>query len=375
MSKKKKVCILQNGLSRGGTDTFVVNLCRYIDKTRFEITVVNPSSKDGSRVREQEVIDSGANIVHTSDLGKGVKSLLKHFRMLYILLRSKKYDIFHTNVDLFNGPQLFVAWLAGVPVRCCHSHNTMQQKSIVKGMTLSVRIYQAIMRWLCWTFSNRRTGCSEDAMNFLFEGKQWKTDKYPTIIYNGIDINAFRNLNDKMSKRNSLGLTKRYNVLTVGRIIPQKNPQFIAQLFCEVCKMRDDIDLVWVGTGDLENECREIISYNRISDRVHFLGSRNEVNEIMQSCDAFILPSKFEGLGIVLIEAQAAGLPCLASDAVPQMANCGAIKYLALDKSAKEWAIILCDIIDKKIKLDVETEKLQEFSVENMTGQMESVFS
>ena len=282
MSEKKKVCILQNGLSRGGTDTFVVNLCRYIDRMRFEVTVVNPSSKKGSRVREQEVIDSGADIVHTSDLGKGVRSLWKHSRMLYILLRNGKYDVFHTNVDLFNGPQLFVAWLAGVPVRCCHSHNTMQQKSIVKGMTLSVRIYQTVMKWMCWTFSNRRTGCSEDAMNFLFEGKPWKTDKYPTIIYNGININAFRNLADTITKKKSLGLTKRYNVLTVGRIIPQKNPQFIAMLFCEVCKMRNDIDLVWVGVGDLQNECRKIISYNNISDRVHFLDSRNDVNEIMQ---------------------------------------------------------------------------------------------
>lgn len=375
MSKKKKVCILQNGLSRGGTDTFVVNLCRYIDKTHFEVTVVNPSSKEGSRIHEQDVIDSGADIVHTSDLGKGLKSLWKHFRMLYILLRGGKYDVFHTNVDLFNGPQLFVAWLAGVPVRCCHSHNTMQQKSIVEGMTLSVHMYQAIMKWMCWVFSNRRIGCSEDAMNFLFGGKKWKTDKYPTIIYNGIELNYFKNLTSVMAKKNDLNLAKRYNVLTVGRIIPQKNPQFIAQVFCEVCKMHDDVDLVWVGVGDLENECRNILSQNNILDRTHFLGSRNDVNEIMQCCDAFILPSNFEGLGIVLIEAQAAGLPCLASDTVPELANRGAVKFLALDRSARDWAIILCDIVDRKIKLDVDNKKLLEFSVKNMIEQMEAVYS
>lgn len=375
MSEKKKVCILQNGLSRGGTDTFVVNLCKYIDKACFEITVVNPSSKEGSQVREQEIIDSGAVIVHTSDFGKGFKSLWKHFRILYILLRSEKYDVFHTNVDLFNGPQLLVAWLAGIPVRCCHSHNTMQQKSIVKGMTLSVCIYHAIMKWMCWIFSNRRTGCSENAMDFLFEGKNWKTNKYPPIIYNGIDINAFRDLKDKIAKKNSLGLTNRYNILTVGRMIPQKNPQFIAQIFCEVSKMRDDIDLVWVGVGELENECRKILSYNNILERVHFLGSRNDVNEIMQCCNAFILPSKFEGLGIVLIEAQAAGLPCLASDVIPELANCGAVKFLTLNKTAKEWAVIICDVIDKKIRLYLDTEKLQKFSVEDMAKQMEMVFS
>lgn len=139
--------------------------------------------------------------------------------------------------------------------------------------------------------------------------------------------------------------------------------------------MRNDIDLVWVGVGDLQNECRKIISYNNISDRVHFLDSRNDVNEIMQCCDAFILPSNFEGLGIVLIEAQAAGLPCLASDVVPKLANCGAVKYLSLNRTAKDWAVTLCNIIDKNIKLDVKPEILEEFSVKNMAKQMETVFS
>lgn len=375
MSEMKKVCILQNGLSRGGTDTFVVNLCKYIDKTHFEITVVNPSSKKDSRVREQEVLDLGVSIEHTSDFGKGINSLLKHFYKLYWILKRGKYDVFHTNVDLFNGPQLFVAWLAGVPTRCCHSHNTQQQKSIVEGMTLSIKMYQTVMKWMCWFFSNRRIGCSEDAMNFLFNGKPWETTEYPTVIYNGIDISIFNNISDKISKKNSLGFSRRYNLLTVGRIIPQKNPLFIAQVFCEVCKMRDDIDLIWVGVGDLEDDCRKIISNHEIEDRVHFLGYRSDVNEIMQCCDAFILPSCFEGLGIVLIEAQAANLFCLASDTIPKLANCGAVKYISLDKSAKEWAKTLCDIIDNKIKLSVCQTNLQKFSVDNMVKQMESVFT
>ena len=121
-----KVCILQNGLARGGTDTFVVNLCKGLDRQKFDITVVNPSTRPGSMVREPDILDTGAKIVHTSDLGKGHLSKFIHFIRLYKLLRTEKYDVFQTNVDLFNGPNLFVAWLAGVPVRCCHSHNTMQ---------------------------------------------------------------------------------------------------------------------------------------------------------------------------------------------------------------------------------------------------------
>lgn len=371
---KTKVCILQNGLARGGTDTFVVNLCKEIDKDRFEVTVVNPSVKPESQVRELEVLETGARIIHTSPLSGG-KSKLKHFWMLYRLLKKGKYDVFQTNIDLFNGPNLLVAWLAGVPVRCCHSHNTMQQKSIVQGMTLSVRLYQSVMKWMCWTFSNRRSGCSEDAMNFLFSGRDWHQDKYPMVVNNGIDINRFRVPIDVERKKKEIGLTAKYHIVTVGRIIPQKNPLFIAESFAQLCKMRDDVDFVWVGIGAKEAECREILQQENVLDRVHFLGSRTDVNEILPCCDLFYMPSVFEGLGIVIIEAQAAGLPCIASDTVPIEANCGAVHYIPLNADKSVWAQAMNDVLDGKLKLQVNETSLRQFSIHHMAEQMMQVFS
>lgn len=371
---KKKVCILQNGLARGGTDTFVVNLCKEIDKERFEVTVVNPSTKSESQVRESDVLETGAKIVHTSPL-VGIKSTFKHLHMLYRLLKDSKYDIFQTNIDLFNGPQLLVAWLAGVPVRCCHSHNTMQQKSIVQGMTLSIRLYQWLMKWMCWTFSNRRCGCSEEAMNFLFSDRNWHQDRYPIIVKNGIDIQHYRTPIDVKRKKAELGLTtKRRHLVTVGRIIPQKNPIFIAESFAQLCKQRDDVDLVWVGIGPQEVECRNILQKEGVLDRVHFLGSRNDVNEILQCCDLFYMPSVFEGLGIVLIEAQAAGLMCIASDTVPKEANCGAVHYLPLSEDKTIWINAMSDALDGKLKLEVNEKALSQFSIRHMAEQMMQIF-
>lgn len=149
-NKKIKVCILQNGLARGGTDTFVVNLCSSIDKNKFNITVINPNAKTNER--ESDLLNSGVDLVHTSPLS-GIYSTLKHFVMLYRVLRAKRFDVFQTNVDLFNGPNLFIAWLAGVPIRCCHSHNSMQQRELVEGRTLAIRLYQNFMRFLCWHFA------------------------------------------------------------------------------------------------------------------------------------------------------------------------------------------------------------------------------
>lgn len=373
MKTKTRVCILQNGLARGGTDTFVVNLCRGLDKEKYDITVINPDLRPEKMEREQDVIDAGATLLRTSPL-IGIKSKLLHFYRLYKILRKEKYDVFQTNIDLFNGPNLFVAWLAGVPVRCCHSHNTMQQKSLTKGMLMSIRIYQSIMKWLCWTFSNRRSGCSEDAMNFLFFGRDWHQDRYPIVINNGIDIDIFRKPIDIAAKKKELGLTAKYNMVTVGRIIPQKNPIFIAEAFSELCKLRDDVDFVWVGIGELKEQCEDILRKNGGLNRVHFLGSRTDVNEILPCCDLFFMPSAFEGLGIVIIEAQAAGLNCLVSDVVPQETNCGGVYYMSLSKDFKEWAEVMSQMIEGGIELKISEDKIQEFSVNHMVEQMEKVF-
>ena len=220
MKEKKRICILQNGLSRGGTDTFVVNLCRGLDKCKYDIVVVNPNAK--TNIREADIIDAGATLIHTTPL-QGIGKI-KHLLQLYKILKEGKFDIFQTNVDLFNGPNLMIAWLAGVPIRCCHSHNTMQQKALVEGQTYSIRLYQKAMRWLCWKFSNRRSGCSKDAMNFLFLDRDWYNAQYPTVVNNGIDLNIYKNNSSSNKLKEELGLKAQYHIATVGRIIPQKNP-------------------------------------------------------------------------------------------------------------------------------------------------------
>ena len=371
--RKVKVCILQNGLARGGTDTFVVNLCKEIDKERFEVTVVNPSVKPESLVREPEVLGTGAIIIHTSPLSNA-KSKLKHFWMLYRLLKKGKYDVFQTNIDLFNGLNLFVAWLAGVPVRCCHSHNGMQQRTVVHGMPLNVKLYQVVMKWMCWTFANRHCGCSDVANDFLYKGKPWRHTNYPAIINNGIDIAFYRGAIDIEEKKKKLGFTKKYHILTVGRIIPQKNPIFIAETISELCKKRADVDFVWISDGPLKNACIKVFETAGVLDRIHFLGFRSDVAEIMKCCNLLYMPSIFEGLPLVLVESQAAGLPCLVSENITKQANCGAVQYLSLERPKEDWAKAMSDILDGKTILKIDENLIQQFSIQHMAEQMMQVF-
>lgn len=373
MNKRKKVCILQNGLARGGTDTFVVNLCRGLDKNKFDITVVNPSNDPGSLVREPDVLKTGSKIIHTTPL-TGVGNKIKHLYQLYRILKKEKFDIFQTNIDLFNGPNLMVAWLAGVPLRCCHSHNGMQNKELDEGQSLSIRLYQYSMRWMCNKFSNRKCGCSEEAMDFLYPGFDRAKLKYPYIINNGIDINHFKEPINKEKKLRELGLKDKKYILTIGHLISQKNPLFITEAFVKLCKERDDVDLLWIGDGILKNDVLKILDNARILDRVHFLGYRNDINEIMKCANIFILPSTFEGLGIVAIEAQAAGLPCLLSDQVPQKTDCGGAEYLPINKRTDIWVEEINAILDNRKILKAEENRLKDFSIERMAEQMTKVF-
>ena len=373
MDEKIKVCILQNGLARGGTDTFVVNLVKFLDKNIFDITVVNSCNTEYCIVREPDILSEGVPVLRTGNANSSLKNRFLHFYRLYKILKKGHFDVFQTNIDLYNGPQLLIAWLAGVPMRVCHSHNSQQSKEIRNGRTIRISIYQNIMRWMCWRFSTRRCGCSEEAMNFLFKGRNWKQNNYPNIIYNGIDLVRFKKTVNKTLKKKELGLTASQHILTVGQMVLQKNPEFIVKCASQYLKEHENVDFVWIGVGPYREQIDKLIHSTTVENRFHLLGSRNDVNEVMQCCDTFFLPSNFEGLGIVLVEAQAAGLSCVASTKVPQLADCGKVLYVSLQDSMDKWYKALDSALSGYGVID--DKKLSAFSIENMSKQMTSVFT
>ena len=368
----KKICILQNSMTYGGTDTFVINLCRGLVKDGYDVTVVLSADENETLPREGELLDTGVRVLRTCHL-RGIRSKLKHLKCLYAELRKESYDVFQSNIDLFNGPQMLIAWLARVPVRECHSHNSQQGRELSQGRTLVTRVYQGVMRWLCWTFSNRRCGCSKEALDFLFLDR-WRKDKNAKIIHNGIDLGLYHKSINKEKVKEMLELDKPYNICTVGRISFQKNPEFLLDVFCELTKMRDDVDLLWCGKGEDEYAIKQKIESLKLESRVKLLGTRNDVADILNASDIFLLPSRFEGLGIVLIEAQAAGLPCVISDVIPNEVNCGLCLPLSLEKSVKYWALQINNILDGNVSFTLAEEKLKAYGIDTMVKEMEEVF-
>ena len=369
----KKICLLNHGLASGGTDSFVLTLAKGLIEDGYDVTIamaVDPDSPP--QFREAEAIAMGAKIYKTSDLD-GVRKILRHCKRLHQFLKVEKFDVFHANMDLFNGFNMPVAWLAGVPVRVCHSHNSQSQYEANTGKHFVVNVYRTIMRGFLWRFSNRRCGCSEMAMDYLFQEK-WKKDVNSSVVYNGVDFSRFSYDGfDKAQKKKELGLSAKKLLITVGRFAEQKNPMFTIHVMKELHKLRPELHLIWIGDGQMRPRMESEIGEEG-SAYIHLLGVQKNVNDYLRCSDLFLMPSLFEGLGIAAVEAQAANLPCVMSDTIPQQVNLGLCQFVSLEESPATWAEAICDILDGKSCLMMDEERRKQFDQSYMVKSVEKLY-
>ncbi len=361
----KKLFIMSHGLSGNGIDSFVTNIVKGFDKNKYDVSVILALDEAASQLREAEVLETGAKVYRTCDLGS-TKRILIHTRKLYRILKENKPDIFHANMDLLNGLNMLAAWCAGVPVRVCHSHVSASQYELKKGRHIAVGVYRFIMRWLCKVFSNRRCGCSAAAMDYLF-GPNWMKMRNACIVNNGVDTHKFSACHKSFR-------SCKHKIVTVGRLAESKNPFFALDVIEQLFQMRTDFEYIWVGSGELDKDIQSAIIEKGLQDCIHLLGARSDVEKILPQCDIFFLPSLFEGFGIVFIEAQAAGLPCLTSDKVPRTADCGGCVFLSLDEPASDWAQALCDMLDGKFSYAIDPKRLEKYDTSYTIRQLDALY-
>ncbi len=363
----KKVFILNHGLANGGTDTFTINLSKGLKDRNYDVSVVMAVYPDSEpQPREHILKEAGIPIYKTSDL-VGIKGVFDHSRRLYKILRQNKPDVFHANMDLFNGINMLVAWLARVPVRVCHSHNSQSQYEANTGKHTAVNLYRNCMRALCWKFANRYCGCSEVAMDYLFKNK-WKGNNRAFVIHNGIDLSIFKNNNNQTLDNP----TKK--IVTVGRIAEQKNPEFIVNIIESLSVYRTEFKLIWIGTGELYENIKLTVSKKNLDKYICFMGNRNDIPDILQECHIFILPSLFEGLPISLIESQACGLYSLVSETVSREIDCGLCDFLSIEKS-DIWAKHISNYFDYGTTKKIDNDLLNRFNINTMITKVEEAYN
>ena len=291
----------------GGVESVVMNYYRYIDKTKiqFDFFIDEDSTMEPP---VEEIENLGGKVYKIPSYTR----IIKYHKELKKLLKENNYKIVHSHVNTLSVFPLFAAKCAKVPVRIAHSHSTTNKKEWKKN------IIKQILRPFSKLFATDYMCCSELAGRWLFGNKTYDQGKV-YLLNNAIDLDKFKyDENVRKKKRKELEIKDDTLVIGhVGRFVDQKNHTFLIDIFNEVHKEKTDSILLLIGEGPLKEEIQNKVDRLNLTDSVKFLGQRTDVNELYQAMDVFVLPSLYEGLGMVLIEAQCSGLPCVVSTEVP----------------------------------------------------------
>jgi glycosyltransferase EpsF len=323
-------------LGYGGISKVILNYRDRIDQSKFNFSFLTHGSKEDFH---EELVNQGAKIFYLKSIGK--QGIFKYARNIKEIIKIDNFDIVHIHMSHLNGLFSYILHWNGVKNIITHAHSA---KLPIKKHFL----FLPILRYLNYKYSSRQIACGDDAGRFCYK-------KYPFIVINnGIDYNSYRiSIIDKPNLRKSIGLADNSVLIGhVGASIEQKNHKFIVEYFKVISKHLLDSYLVLVGDGPLKGKIMDSFDSETLK-RVFFLGKRDDVYSIMKQLNIFILPSLFEGLPVVGIEAQAAGLNCLISDKVDKNVdiNLGLITFLPIRNSYSEWVKITLQKIENPVSV------------------------
>jgi glycosyltransferase EpsF len=324
---KTRVLHVVGTMNRGGAETFIMNILRNIDREKFEFYFL--CFNDNKSDYDDEIAALGATVVHVSDVKKA--GIVKHIGDIRKVIRNYQIDIVHAHTSYNMVFSLIAARLEGVCGRLSHSHSTGPKVPT----TFTRKIYVLVSRSLINYTATARLACGVGA------GETFYGDREYSIIHNGIDIKKFTYNKFKRDRiRKDLNIDKDTVVLIhVGRFFEVKNHAFLLDVFYEYQKINNNSRLILIGDGPLREAAEEKAKSLGIADSVSFMGLRTDTSELYNIADMFVMPSLYEGLPLVLIEAQANGLVCLVSDSIDKNAKLTKyIKFCSLSKNAKTWA-------------------------------------
>ena len=321
-------------IASGGQEAFVFNVLRHIDRTDLTIDFFTPYTCTNEMYRH--LISEYGGKLFCAELpftpGRSRGNIIHPLREV---LKKEHYDAVHIHSGSITvlAYASFAAHQSGVKNIIVHSHVTAPKESLKHRM---------IKAWGACFFKRYPTqfcACSRAAGESKFPKSI--TESKLKVIPNGIDLNRFAYNGEKRAEiRRELKLSDETLLLGhVGRFSEQKNHRFDLEIMKELKrKTETDVRLLWIGEGELEQELRRMVEEQELRDAVLFQGVVMNVEDYLQAMDVFLLPSLFEGLGIVGVEAQAAGLPVLASDRIPKdLGLTDSVRFLPLE-NAKQWA-------------------------------------
>ena len=362
--------VLQVGMTRnlGGIETYLIEQFRHLDKSKIDYDFVNITG-EYSICYEDEILASGSKIFKVVSRHKN--PLLHYWQWFNILLQNKGiYDVIVLNTNSLEYVfPLVLGKIFGIPVRVIHSHNSGFENKQGLARRLLVGMNKKLLAWSV----NLRFACSQFAGQWMFKDNPYH------VIYNAIDIHKYdADLIVREETRNALGLHTELTLLHVGRFSYQKNHSFLLDIFKEVYAIQPNSVLLLVGDTTEESEFltevkRKIKEYG-LANAVRLLGRRDDVNKIMQAADVLVMPSFFEGLTVVGIEAQASDLPLLLSDTVTkELGLLPSTQFISLEAGPTAWAKAIVNSKQHNRQSRYEELKIAGYDIGNETERVEKL--
>lgn len=350
----------------GGVEAVVMNYYRHLDHSKVQFDFI--CDDDSTNIPYDEIEKLGGKVI----LIPPYQKVFKYQKELRRVLRDGKYKIVHSHINTLSVFPLYAAKKVGVPVRIAHSHSTTNKKEWKKNLL------KQVLRPFSKKYATNYMCCSELAGRWLFGDKAYDEGKV-YLLNNAIDLDKFKydkKIGDK--KRKELGIKEDTIVIGhIGRFVAQKNHNFLIDIFNQFHKKEKNSILLLAGQGPLQEEIKNKVRELGLDDSVRFLGQRNDANELYQAFDVFLLPSLYEGLPVVGVEAQASGLLCFFSDDMTKETKVlDSTVFMSLSNTSEEWTgEILTNLKDYKrintknevsdngFDIEIEARKLEKYYI------------
>lgn len=327
-----KVLQVLPGIDRGGLETFVMNIFRVIDRNSIHFDfLVNRESGDYA----DEIRRLGGNIYYIPPRSKGIRTF-HHNLNQFFKEHTGEYKVVHYHESSLSSIEvLYYAWRSNIPIRIMHSHSSS---------LLGNRLHY-LTHWGGKAFIGKLAthyfGCSDKALDWLYNYSGVR--KKAVLIQNGIDTYKFAyNPTVRDIVRGNLSLEDSFTLCHIGRFSKVKNHIFLLDIFRALKDLKENAKLILVGTGPLYNDIIEAADNLGLTNDIIFMGVRKDTERILQAADAFVMPSLYEGLPVVLVEAQTSGLPIFCSDTISKMSKLTERYYsISLNDTASAWANVI----------------------------------
>lgn len=324
MSEIKRVLQVMTIMNRGGEETMIMNHYRVIDRSRVQFDFLVHREERGAYDDEIEAL--GGRIIRTMPIRPW--SYFAYFRWLdsFFMDHASDYVAIHSHIQENSGFVFKYAQKYGLTNCIANSHIAFI------GWDAKV-LFRKFARIYLEKYTTQRIACGEEAGKYLFGNKDYE------VFRNAIDVNAYRfNAGTRIKIRKELGVDSKFVLGSVARLTWQKNHAFMLDVMYELVKVNKEVVLLLVGNGDLEKEIREKINRLQLQNHVILLGVKENVNDLLQCFDVFFMPSLFEGLPVSVIEAQAAGLPCVLSSTIDRTVDVtGNVWFEDLNAPIASW--------------------------------------